>query len=108
MLQNLPVKRFIIGFCTSKRQLRILSDIISLVHNPGAKIICEGVESAEQTKWLNETNCDMIQSFYYSEILPSVECKKILKPCKICKAPVFGKRYPTRRRFVGVLTFASL
>ena len=77
--------------CTSKRQQTILSDIISLVHNSGAKIVCEGVESAEQTKWLNEINCDMMQGFYYSKILPLVECEKFLEPGKICEAPVFRK-----------------
>ena len=57
----------------------MLSNIITLVHESGAKILCEGVENLEQADFLDKINCDMMQGFYFSKILPLVECEKFLK-----------------------------
>lgn len=78
-----------IASCISNRQQTMLSDIISLVHNSGAGIVCEGVENADQIKLLNTIGCDMLQGFYYSGILPQVECLKLLKTKNICDKPFF-------------------
>lgn len=75
--------------CTSKRRQEMLADIISLVHRSGAKIICEGVERFEQAQILNDMDCDMIQGFYYSKILPLAECAKFLEMGNICEKSVF-------------------
>lgn len=76
--------------CTSKRRQTMLSDIIALAHRSGAKIICEGIENAEQAKFLSEVDCDMMQGFYYSKILPIVESNKFLETEKICEKPIFN------------------
>lgn len=68
-----------IASCTSERQQTMLSNIITLVHESGAKILCEGVENLEQADFLDKINCDMMQGFYFSKILPLVECEKFLK-----------------------------
>lgn len=78
-----------IAACTSPRRKTMLSDIISLVHHSGAKILCEGVETPEQVEFLNGMNCDMMQGFYFSKILPQTECEKFLGPEKICESSVF-------------------
>ena len=75
--------------CTSKRRQEMLADIISLVHRSGAKIICEGVERFEQAQILNDMDCDMMQGFYYSKILPLAECAKFLEMGNICEKSVF-------------------
>ena len=80
-----------INSCTSKRKQTILSDIITLAHRSGAKIICEGVESYEKAQILSNINCDMMQGFYYSKILPLSECARFLKPENICDKLVFNK-----------------
>lgn len=79
-----------IASCTSKRRETMLADIISLAHRSGAKIICEGVETAEQAETLRGMDCDMMQGFYFAKILPLVECKRFLEPGKICEKPVLG------------------
>ena len=68
-----------IASCTSERRQTMLSNIITLVHNSGAKVICEGVENSAQAEFLDKINCDMMQGFYFSKILPLVECEKFLK-----------------------------
>lgn len=78
-----------IAACTSPRRRTMLSDIISLVHHSGAKILCEGVETPEQVEFLNGMSCDMMQGFYFSKILPQTECEKFLGPEKICESSVF-------------------
>ena len=65
----------------------MLSDIITLVRNSGARIVIEGVESREQAELLKEIGCDMMQGYYYSGVLPSAECRKILGPDKLCPEP---------------------
>ncbi len=78
-----------ISSCTSERRKTMLSDIITLVHNTGAKVLCEGVENLGQAEFLNEINCDMMQGFYFSKILPQIECEKFLNKEKIIEEPFF-------------------
>ena len=68
-----------IASCTSERRQTMLSNIITLVHKSGAKVLCEGVENLGQAEFLDKINCDMMQGFYFSKILPLVECEKFLK-----------------------------
>ncbi len=62
--------------CVTERRYTMLGDIISLVHNAGATVICEGIETKEQVEMLKKINCDMMQGFYYSRVLPLSECEK--------------------------------
>lgn len=78
-----------ISSCTSQRRQIMLSNIITLVRESGAKVLCEGVENLEQAEFLDKINCDMMQGFYFSKILPLVECEKFLNKEKIIKEPLF-------------------
>lgn len=68
-----------ISSCTSERQQVMLSNVIRFVHQAGAKALCEGVETLKQAEFLSQIGCDMMQGFYFSKILPLVECEKFLK-----------------------------
>ncbi len=81
-------RRFIVS-CNMARRKGMLSDVISLVHNSGAKVLCEGVENQSQMEFLDEMNCDMMQGFYFCKILPQRECEKFLKTEMICEKSVF-------------------
>lgn len=72
------IERNFISACITERRQKMLGDIIALVHNAGAKIVCEGVETEEQSIMLKELNCDMLQGYYYSHVLPVEECERIL------------------------------
>lgn len=41
-----------------------------------AKVICEGIENAEQAEILKSIGCDMMLGFYFSCVLPLSECEK--------------------------------
>lgn len=51
----------------------IVTTIISLAHNLGLKVVCEGVETKEQLEFLKARNCDIIQGYYYSRPVPPEE-----------------------------------
>ena len=69
----------------------MLSNIITLVHESGAKVLCEGVENLGQAEFLDKINCDMMQGFYFSKILPLSECEKFLRTEKIIAESLFKK-----------------
>ena len=78
-----------IADCTSKRQQTMLSNMITLVCQSGAKVLYEGVENLNQAEFLDKIKCDMMQGFYFSKMLPLVECKKFLKRESITENPIF-------------------
>ena len=78
-----------ISSCTSERQQLLLSNMIRLVHQSGARVLCEGVETLKQAEFLSRIDCDMMQGFYFSKVLPLVECEKFLKKENIAEAATF-------------------
>jgi diguanylate cyclase (GGDEF)-like protein/PAS domain S-box-containing protein len=87
-LNRLPLTRlkidrsFIVNMTESADSLAIVSSIISLAHTMNLKVTAEGVETAEQIKFLRLLRCDEIQGFVFSPPLPAGEilplCHKIL------------------------------
>lgn len=75
----IKIERNFVSSCVTERRKKMLGDIITLAHNADAKIICEGIENAEQSEMLKKLNCDMMQGYYFSRVLPIKECEKILK-----------------------------
>lgn len=74
----IKLERGFLSACMTERRRHMLGDIITLVHNAGAKVVCEGVENAEQKELLKTLGCDMIQGFYVSRVLPLSECESFL------------------------------
>jgi diguanylate cyclase (GGDEF)-like protein/PAS domain S-box-containing protein len=78
-LTRLPLTRlkidrsFIVNMTESADSLSIVSSIISLAHTLNLKVTAEGVETAEQIKFLKLLRCDEIQGFVFSPALPPVE-----------------------------------
>ncbi len=70
------IERNFVVSCVNERRRQMLSDIISLVHNAGAQVICEGIETSEQLEMLKGLSCDMVQGFYHSRVLPLTECER--------------------------------
>lgn len=65
-----------VSSCVTERRRKMLSNLILLAHNAGAGVICEGVETAEQLKMLQDMECDILQGFYHSRVLPFSECER--------------------------------
>jgi len=57
---------FVRDITTDKNDASIVKTIINMGHNLGLKVIAEGVETAEQLKFLTENGCDEVQGYYFS------------------------------------------
>lgn len=57
----------------------LFSGIIALAHSLNTKVICEGVETEEQVKFVSKTDCDYVQGWYYSKPIPLEECRSFLE-----------------------------
>lgn len=73
-------KMFIDDIDTFVENQVITKAIISLAHNMGMKIVAEGVETFEQLAYLKNTECDIIQGYYFSKPLPANELADFFLP----------------------------
>ena len=58
---------------TSEESMWILQKIIEMVNGLGMEIICEGVETGEQSALLRSIGCRMVQGYFYSKPVPAEE-----------------------------------
>jgi EAL domain-containing protein (putative c-di-GMP-specific phosphodiesterase class I) len=49
----------------------MLESIVNMAHQNGFSVIAEGVETAEQSKFLRNAGCDRLQGFYYGKPMTS-------------------------------------
>lgn len=61
-------RKFILGLSQKKGQI-ILENIIKMIKTINFKIVAEGVETIEQVKFLEKSEIDFIQGFYFSKPL---------------------------------------
>ena len=57
----------------------IAGAVITMAHSLGLKVVAEGVETAEQLRFLHEHNCDTMQGYYFSRPLPAEQFEALLK-----------------------------
>ena len=57
----------------------LLDGLIRLAHSMNMKVLCEGVETAEQNDMILNTDCEYIQGFFYSRALPPKESERFLR-----------------------------
>lgn len=71
-------KSFIDGLPFDAESVAIVRAMIVLSHALGMKVIAEGVERADQLKFLRQEGCDEMQGFYFSKALSIYELKALL------------------------------
>ena len=59
--------REILLLTKTKKAQKLFLGIIALAHNLGLSVVCEGVETDEQNRFVSESDCDHIQGLYYSK-----------------------------------------
>ncbi|MHB8534309.1 MAG: EAL domain-containing protein [Sulfuricaulis sp.] len=57
----------------------IAGAIVTMAHSLGLKVVAEGVETAEQLKFMHEHSCDAMQGYYLSKPLPAEQFEAFLK-----------------------------
>ena len=57
----------------------LLDGLIRLAHSMNMKVLCEGIETAEQNDMILNTDCEYIQGFFYSRALPPKESERFLQ-----------------------------
>ena len=83
-LKRLPVdvvkidKSFVNGVTDSRDDAAIVEAIIAMARSLQLKVVAEGVETAEQLKFLQINNCDEIQGYYFSRPLPVEQFEQLL------------------------------
>ncbi|MFB2896397.1 EAL domain-containing protein [Aerosakkonemataceae cyanobacterium BLCC-F50] len=79
-LDKLKIDRsFIHDFISHPKDAAIITAIVDLGHALNLKLIAEGVETAEQLKFLRAINCDGIQGYFFSPPVTAQAATEILK-----------------------------
>ena len=60
---------FLIGFNGNEKAKALIKSVISLADQIGMKTLCEGVETMEQAKFLEEASCGRLQGYLYGKPL---------------------------------------
>ncbi len=78
-LKKMPVdvikidKSFVFGMLENHADYQIINSTIAMVKNLGLTAVAEGVESSAQLRSLTESECDIIQGYYFSKPIPEVD-----------------------------------
>jgi diguanylate cyclase (GGDEF)-like protein len=83
-LTRLPItalkidRAFIQHMATNPDDVAIVSTVIALGHNLNLKVIAEGVETEEQSKFLRLLRCDQFQGYLFSKPVPADQVPALL------------------------------
>ena len=66
----IKVDRDIVTRSSSARGYAVLVSIIQMAHALGIRVLCEGIETENENKRAIDAECDYIQGFMYSRVLP--------------------------------------
>lgn len=85
LMQQLPIdvlkldKSFVETGMAGGKQGDIFGAIVDVAQRNGIMVICEGVETQEQEKFLLQYNCIYAQGFLYARPMPAADFEKALK-----------------------------
>ena len=88
-IDELKIDRSFITDISKDENQKVVNAIISLAKNLNFKIVAEGVETKEQLEFLEKTECNEIQGYYFSKPMSSEDMHAILVKDK----PFVGSPY---------------
>lgn len=83
-LQRLPIsdvkldRSFIQGITNDEKKSSIVKAIIELVHSMNMKVVAEGVETMDESRFCTELKCDELQGYLFSRPLPPQQFELML------------------------------
>lgn len=69
-------REFLNDAVDSQKGKTVINDIIVMAKHLNMEVVCEGVETREQVEFLQTTECDKIQGYYYAKPMPLVNFEK--------------------------------
>lgn len=83
-LHTLKIDRsFVNDIKPDSSEFTLVTTIITMAHSLGLQVIAEGVETAEQLRYLAEKECQLYQGYYFSRPIPVEEFTKLLRSGKL-------------------------
>ena len=73
------IDRDILLKTNTNRGKDLFCGIIALAHSLNISVICEGVETEEQNTLVSQSECDLIQGWYYSKPMPLEESEEFIQ-----------------------------
>ena len=77
-IDMIKIDRHIVSKSITPRGNALLQGITKLAHDLGMKVLCEGVETEKENINSKNAECDYIQGYYYSHVLPQEETDAFL------------------------------
>jgi len=63
-------RSLIVQGTTNARARRILPKLIEIIHDLGARVVCEGIENRQQHRLAIDAGADLLQGYYYARPAP--------------------------------------
>jgi len=76
-------KSFVRDLTEDSDDAAIVSAVIVMARSLGLRVIAEGVETAEQLRFLTNLDCEMMQGYYFSNPVPAGEFKALLESGRV-------------------------
>lgn len=58
---------------------KLFAGMIALAHKLGLAVVCEGVETKEQNEFVDNSECDYVQGWYYSRVISTQACEDFIR-----------------------------
>lgn len=71
-------KEFLSGSEQNKTAKKVIQGAVDMIKAIGAKVVAEGVETAEQAEFLRRIGCDLAQGYFFYRPLPVEEFERLL------------------------------
>ena len=71
----LKIDRAILLLASNERGKKLFSGIVALAHYLGLKVVCEGVETEEQSAFVSAGDCNYVQGWYYAKAISEAEAE---------------------------------
>ncbi|MCP1728543.1 diguanylate cyclase (GGDEF)-like protein [Natronospira proteinivora] len=84
-LRQLPIdilkldRQFVRNVAGSDEEAAIARATITMADELGLHVVAEGVETAEQLRWLRQQNCHLVQGFFFSRPLEGADFEDLIR-----------------------------